>query len=286
MACMRGPPPGWPIWRKPSPPRSPSYPAKSAPMLRSPVALMGLGLSKGARVMAHCQGQRCRSGARRHRRAGGKRHGRSGRCARRKLLRQLPAQPAEPGVVTGVRAAPGLGLGVAVRLVQPEIAVEEMGQGAAHETQCLNGAIAIGAGEARRGGGNRRSAIGDPGRASRLSRRSGIGGPCRARKSRDGKSAGYAWRDAIRTQIAVLRGVKDAALCRTRVRSGRSGAPGAGRLGRDAGRSRPRSAGGRHSAGGRYSAVAIDRAGHRAAGGHRHGGRRADLACRDPGRRR
>jgi len=56
---------------------------------------------------------------------------------------QVSPTPVRDGMLAGVRAAPGIALGVAVHLVQPEIRVEEQGQGARHEAQCLSAALAI-----------------------------------------------------------------------------------------------------------------------------------------------
>ena len=112
--------------------------------------------------------------------------------------------------LAGVRAAPGLGLGVAVQLKQTEIAIEEAGQGAAHESQCLRAAIAmvnVKPGAAAGKGGAQAAILGahlafldDP----ELMR-------ARARRKSEGKSAGAAWRDAIEAQIAILQGLERSA---------------------------------------------------------------------------
>ncbi len=120
----------------------------------------------------------------------------------------MPVPPAEAGMLAGVGAAPGICIGVAVALTQAEIAVDEAGRGTAHETKRLQDALAavrakLGA-AAEKGGAQ--SAIlaahmgflDDPELAAAA-----------AREIAQGKSAGYAWREAIETQIAVLRGLKD-----------------------------------------------------------------------------
>ena len=177
---------------------------------RSPVALMGLGLSQGARVTVLAKGSDAEAAL-----AAIIALVESGMGepvdAPVQIATPVPARQARAGVLTGVRAAPGLGLGVAVRLVQPEILVEETGQDSDQEMQCLKGAVAMVRMTfvAAAGTGGTQSAI----LAAHLSF---LDDPeleaHAAAKIHDGKSAGYAWRDAIRTQIAVLQNVKDARL--------------------------------------------------------------------------
>ena len=174
---------------------------------RSPIALMGLGLTRGAVVTAIAKGTDAEEAlaaiAALIESGMGEAH-----AAPSPPEAPLGIAPAQTGVLVGVRAAPGLGLGVAVRLTQPEIAVEEIGQDADHESQCLRAAIAmvnvkLGA-AAGRGGAQAAilaahlSFLDDPELAAHAEA-----------KIREGKSAGYAWRDAIGTQIAILQGLKD-----------------------------------------------------------------------------
>lgn len=119
---------------------------------------------------------------------------------------------ARPGVAVlrGVMASPGLAVGKAVRLFLDEIAVPELGQGAAHEKAALDAALTAVrtriSREAEASGGQARRAIlgahaaflEDPeltGQALRL-----IG---------EGKSAGYAWRAAIGAYVEALRSLGD-----------------------------------------------------------------------------
>ena len=174
---------------------------------RSPVALMGLGLTKDAVVTAIAKGSDAEAAlaaiAALIESGMGEAHAPSSQPDV-----PLGIAPAQSGVLVGVRAAPGLGLGVAVRLTQAEIAVEEMGQDADLESQCLQAAIAmvnvkVGA-AAGKGGAQAAilaahlSFLDDPELAAHAEA-----------KIREGKSAGYAWRDAIGAQIAILQGLKD-----------------------------------------------------------------------------
>jgi phosphocarrier protein FPr/phosphocarrier protein len=174
---------------------------------KSPVALMGLGLTKGARAVAIASGPDAESAL-----AAivaliesgmGELEG-----AEPAVVLPIPAAQPRDGVLTGVRAAPGLSLGVAVRLVQTEILVEEIGQGAPVESRRLKDALAVVkvrlAASAGKSGAQ----------AAILSAHLGflddpeLTGDA-ARIIAAGKSAGHAWRGAIRRQIAVLQGLKD-----------------------------------------------------------------------------
>lgn len=172
---------------------------------RSPVALMGLGLAKGASAMVLARGVDAEKAA-----AALVALIESGmgeeEATAAAFLDSTAALPAAQGVLRGVRAAPGLGLGVAARLVQPHIAVEEAGADAAREAQSLAAALAMVRLRLESAGGNatqsaifsaHRSFLDDP----ELAAHAGA-------KIADGKSAGYAWRDAIQAQIAVLRGLQ------------------------------------------------------------------------------
>lgn len=124
---------------------------------------------------------------------------------------QAPEQPLDqpPGTLKGVTAAPGLAIGVAARLVAPEITVEPRGGGLALESQAL--AAALAAVRARleqaagAGGQAQRSILAahlalleDPELAAAAERSIG-----------EGSSAAYAWRAAVQAQAEVLRRTGD-----------------------------------------------------------------------------
>ena len=180
---------------------------------RSPVALMGLGIVKGSEIVLAARGRDAAALV----------------LAMAELIEsgmgeletdtpaipvQHPAAPAPsaawlaPGVLAGVRAAPGTALGVAVRLAAAEITVIEDGQGPAVESHRLAGAL--GAVRARLG----RAAQGrGPQAAIMAAHLAFLDDPeltGAARTSIDqGKSAAFAWRGAIAGQIAVLSALSD-----------------------------------------------------------------------------
>ena len=173
--------------------------------LRSPVTMMGLGLTQGASVSLIATGADADAAI----------------AAIVALVESGMGEPVEtaaefiagvaaedePGVVTGVRAAPGLALGKALRFARAEIAVVEKGRGAAHESKRLIDAIASVRTRLNDAGRKDRSAIlaahlaflDDPELAAEA-----------GRMVAQGKSAGHAWRTAIETQVAVLKGLKEA----------------------------------------------------------------------------
>ncbi|KSB90664.1 PTS galactitol transporter subunit IIC [Caulobacter vibrioides] len=120
-----------------------------------------------------------------------------------------PAEPAEPGVLCGVMAAPGLAIGQAVRLVSDEIVVVETGAGASAELTALDDALChvrdrIEA-SAAKGDAARKAILGahlafleDP--ELTAAARKLIG---------EGKSAGFAWRRAVGGYVEALRGLGD-----------------------------------------------------------------------------
>ncbi|MDG2528898.1 phosphoenolpyruvate--protein phosphotransferase [Caulobacter endophyticus] len=120
-----------------------------------------------------------------------------------------PAEPAEPGVLRGVMAAPGLAIGQAVRLVADEIVVVETGAGASAELTALDDALCqvrdrIEA-SAAKGDSARKAILGahlafleDP--ELTAAARKLIG---------EGKSAGFAWRRAVGGYVEALRGLGD-----------------------------------------------------------------------------
>ncbi len=174
---------------------------------RSPVALMGLGLARNAPVTILARGADAAAAVAE---IAALIESGMGELEAAAPVANVPVFIASPrdGVLTGVRAAPGMVLGVAVRLMQPEILVEENGQGADHESRCLRGALAMVRTSlgAAAGENSALSAIlsahlsflDDPELAAQADAKIALG-----------KSAGFAWRSAIRTQIAVLQGVND-----------------------------------------------------------------------------
>jgi phosphocarrier protein FPr/phosphocarrier protein len=119
------------------------------------------------------------------------------------------SEPAEPGVLRGVMAAPGLAIGQAVRLVADEIIVAEIGAGASAELAALDDALRhvrdrIEAAAAK-GDSARKAILGahlafleDP--ELTAAARKLIG---------EGKSAGFAWRRAVGGYVEALRGLGD-----------------------------------------------------------------------------
>jgi len=174
--------------------------------VRSPIALMGLGLTRGARVTVVATGVDAEKAVMAL--AELIESGMGEDITAVAVVVQVSPTPVRDGMLAGVRAAPGIALGVAVHLVQPEIRVEEQGQGARHEAQCLSAALAIVKQnlEAAAGKSAALSAIlgahlgilDDPELAAQAQTQIG-----------QGKSAGYAWRSAIQQQVAVLKGLKD-----------------------------------------------------------------------------
>ena len=173
--------------------------------LRSPVAIMGLGLAKGASVDLIATGadadQAIAAIAALVESGMGE--------ATAAIERSAPvmfAAPGRPGMVTGTRASPGIALGKAVRFAHAEIAVNEHGNGASYEAARLSEALASVSARLSASAIKDRSAIlaahlaflNDPELAADA-----------AKRVADGKSAGHAWRTAIQTQIAVLKGLKD-----------------------------------------------------------------------------
>jgi phosphocarrier protein FPr/phosphocarrier protein len=120
-----------------------------------------------------------------------------------------PAAADTAGVLRGVTAAPGLAIGVAVRLAAPEPALIEASRGAEAELQVLAEALARVAWRLREqagDGGTRRGDI-------LAAHQAFLADPeLRAEAERGvwaGKSAGAAWRAATRATAEVLRGLDD-----------------------------------------------------------------------------
>jgi phosphoenolpyruvate-protein phosphotransferase len=173
--------------------------------LRSPVAMMGLGLTKGASISLIGTGVDADAAI-----AAIAALVESGMGETVEATAEFVAVAAvsnESSVVTGVRAAPGLALGNALQFARARIAVAEEGRGAAHESKRLMDAIASARTKLNDAVRKDRSAIlaahlvflDDPELVSEA-----------GRHIAQGKSAGHAWRTAIETQVAVLKGVKEA----------------------------------------------------------------------------
>ena len=173
--------------------------------LRSPVAMMGLGLTKGAPVSLIGTGVDSEAAITAIAALVESGMGETVKTGPEFIA--VAAVSDEHGVVTGMRAAPGLALGTALRFARAGIAVVEKGRGAAHESKRLIDAIASARAMLNDAGRKDRSAIlaahlaflDDPELAAEAAR-------CIAQ----GKSAGYAWRTAIETQVIVLKGLKQA----------------------------------------------------------------------------
>ena len=178
--------------------------------VRSPVALMGLGIVKGTEILLSARGRDAEAVIAALAELIESGMGESEAEATAPATAPLPVKSAwaEPGVIAGVRAAPGLALGVAVRLTQAEIVVPETGQGIAAESRELDAALAavrIRLSAAAAGHGPQAAIM-----AAHLAFLDDpeLVGAARAAIS-DGRSAGYAWRQAIGRQIALLRGLAD-----------------------------------------------------------------------------
>ena len=120
-----------------------------------------------------------------------------------------PAVSADARHIAGAPAAPGLAIGSAVRLVDPEVSVNTVSAGAAAETLALDAALRAVAGRvnanAGRGSAEQRAIMAahaafldDP--ELTQAARAAIG---------RGDSAGVAWRDAVQSYVTQLRGLGD-----------------------------------------------------------------------------
>ncbi|PTS88140.1 MULTISPECIES: phosphoenolpyruvate--protein phosphotransferase [unclassified Caulobacter] len=125
------------------------------------------------------------------------------------VVTEIAAIPAE-GVLKGVRAAPGLAIGKAVRLAHSEIAVREAGAGIAIEQAALAEAMAR-----VRGRLTEASSHGDRARQAILAAHLAIlDDPELTAQAQaliaQGKSAGHAWKQAIGGYVEALKGLGDA----------------------------------------------------------------------------
>lgn len=121
-------------------------------------------------------------------------------------------RPLPPGMVVGLRAAPGLAIGAAHHLIPPQIEVAEASRGVAQESAALAAAIAaVGArlsAEAASGPPPQREIL-----TAHLSILDDETLAAAAAGAIDaGASAGAAWRAAVRAQTKILRGLADARL--------------------------------------------------------------------------
>ena len=173
--------------------------------VRSPVGLMGLGLSRNAQITLVATGSDAEEAL----------------AALVALVESgmdevelpaapepTPAVPLQDGMLSGIRAAPGMGLGVAVHLRQSEITVREKGQGVPQEMRALAEALAsVKAGLSGAMGKGRAQAsilgahlafLDDPDLVGSVEERIA-----------QGKSAASSWRDVLDAQIDLLGGLKD-----------------------------------------------------------------------------
>ena len=124
------------------------------------------------------------------------------------------AVPVAGDVLRGVVASAGLGVGRAVQLRRPEIAVAESGAGVAYETAALERARATvrarlerrAAGAANEAGGGAAAEIAVA--HLELLEDPEVLGAARAGLA-EGRSAGFAWREAVRAAAATLRTLAD-----------------------------------------------------------------------------
>ena len=183
---------------------------------RSPVAVMSLGVRGGDTVTLTAMGEGAVDAV---------------EALARVIEDQINAMPAPVAAATaapaapppsaeivplttlkGVRAAPGLAIGAAVRLDEPEIEVAQVAVGVAEETQALDAAAAAVrmklAAQAQTGSADQQAILEahlafleDPELVDAA--REAIG---------RGLSAGLAWREAVQAQVAVLEALGDAHL--------------------------------------------------------------------------
>jgi phosphoenolpyruvate-protein phosphotransferase len=119
------------------------------------------------------------------------------------------AVDATPGVLRGVMAAPGLAIGVAVRLSAPEPLVTEASRGAAEEANALGEALVEVAlrlrGQAAAGGARRGEILA----AHQAFLEDPVLRATAERHIAAGRSAGAAWRQAVDGMAETLRGLAD-----------------------------------------------------------------------------
>jgi phosphoenolpyruvate-protein phosphotransferase len=162
---------------------------------KSPVAVMGLGVGRDGEITLIAAGADAKAAL-----DAIAALIEGGMGEKEEIRAAVATQASLPGRIGGVRAAPGLALGAAVRLTLAEIAVEEKGSG--DESEKLHRALHEIAARLRGHADGIMAAhlgfIEDPELLEAAERLIG-----------EGKSAGFAWRSAIAAQIAVLRQLSD-----------------------------------------------------------------------------
>lgn len=124
--------------------------------------------------------------------------------------RQAPSAMTADGLLRGVTAAPGLAIGVAVRLTQPELIVAEQGDGVGHERAALTAALEQVAGQIAQ------DIAGDPDPTRRAilgAHAAFLADPTLAGEAErliaEGKSAGHAWKGAVGGFVDALKSLAD-----------------------------------------------------------------------------
>jgi phosphocarrier protein FPr/phosphocarrier protein len=175
---------------------------------KSPVAIMALGATFGAELEISARGADAEAAA---------------TALADLIAHRLPPEPpsaapapakaapspTKAGHLEGTPAAPGLAIGRAHRLIPPEVAVNEVSQGVEAETLALAGAL-----DALRGRLSGQAATGP--REQREIIRAHLAflddeelTAAAHQAIAEGKSAGAAWRDAVRGQIEIVRAIGD-----------------------------------------------------------------------------
>jgi len=170
----------------------------------SPSSIMGLGLTHGAELTLTARGENAAEAVAAIVRL--LESGMQEKAVETRESHPTPGQSVTPGKWRGVRGAPGVATGIATRLTRSQIAVEEQGRDAACESHRLEQALKVARERLRRisarGGGQsdilaaQIAFLDDPELLAHANR-----------TIAEGKSAGFAWRDAIATQVAVLKGL-------------------------------------------------------------------------------
>ena len=177
---------------------------------RSTIALMTLGVRKGDEVEIRASGADAEAAIGAAEAALRAEKGVIPTFEKRAVPEPNATLPREDNILRGAIASRGLALGYTVQLSRPEINVPENGAGMTHESAELDRArelvkarlkAAAGAGSeaTREIIGAHLELLDDPELVAGA--RAGIG---------NGKSAGYAWRQVIRTTVDALRGLNDA----------------------------------------------------------------------------
>jgi len=177
---------------------------------RSPVALLALGLSLGDEALITGAGLDAEAAVAAL--ADLIEHGLGEEAAPVASPRSISpaALPQIDGVLTGVRAVPGLAIGVSVRIAAAQIEIEARGAGCDHEARALAAAL-----DAVRARLNNQIRGGTPEQRTILEAHLAIlDDPDLGDGARDaiagGASAGSAWRGAVDAQVQVLRALADA----------------------------------------------------------------------------